>query len=92
MLDVLAKLGISGGIGFLIGLAVVSWIEPTTNGGADLLIVISVIACTTIGGIVSKLFGKKDKAASVQEPDKATKQENEINARVKTDPILPADR
>ena len=74
MLDIFAKLGASGGVGFIIGLAGVSWVEPTTNGGADLLIVISIIACMTIAGSASKLFGRRGKNVSNHEQDKATKQ------------------
>ena len=73
MLDIF-KLGVSGGVGFIIGLVVVSWVEPTTNDGADLLIVISIIVCVTIGGSASKFFGKRDKNVSNHEQDKATKQ------------------
>jgi hypothetical protein len=80
MLSALSKLGLSGGVGFLIGLAIVSWVEPTTNGGTALLIAISVIVCMTIGGIVSKLFGGNDKAAPKDEQDKAEKQETEGKA------------
>jgi len=76
MLDILAKLGTSGGVGFLIGLVIVSWVEPTTNGGADLLIVISVVVCMTIGGSVSKFFEKKDKGVSDHQQDKAIKQKS----------------
>jgi hypothetical protein len=57
VLETLAKLGLSGGMGFLLGLVAVWWVEPTTEGGIILLIVIFVIASTVIGGIVSHFFG-----------------------------------
>ena len=59
MLETIAKLGVSGGVGFLLGLVAVWWVEPTTGGGIVLLIVICVVASTVIGGIVSRLFGQK---------------------------------
>jgi hypothetical protein len=46
-------------IGFLIGLVLVWWIPTTTVGGAAILILIPIVFCTTVGGIVSALLGKK---------------------------------
>ena len=51
-------------IGFLIGLVLVWWIPTTTVGGAAILIVIPIVFCTTVGGIVSALLGKRDKNPS----------------------------
>ena len=59
VLEALAKLGVSGGIGFLLGLVAVWWVEPTTEGGIVLLIVIFAVAVTVIGGIVSRFKKKK---------------------------------
>jgi hypothetical protein len=59
MLETIGKLGIAGGIGFVIGMVTVLWVKPTTSGGTSILIVISVIVFTTIGGIVSALRGKR---------------------------------
>ena len=58
MVENLTKLGASGGVGFLLGLVAVWWVEPTTGGGVALLIAIFVIASMVIGGIVSRFFGK----------------------------------
>lgn len=55
MIDLFAKLGIRGGIGFLLGLAAVWWIAPTTAGGAVLLIAIFMIVFVIVGGLVVKL-------------------------------------
>jgi hypothetical protein len=63
MLDAVGKLGIGGGIGVIIGIVMVLWVEPTTNGGTAVLIIIPMILCTTIGGIVSALR-RKAKPAS----------------------------
>jgi hypothetical protein len=70
MLAVLAKLGISGGAGFLIGLGIVAWVQPTTHGGTGLLTMISVTVCVTIGGIGSKLFEKSKKGGGAEPPVK----------------------
>jgi hypothetical protein len=59
VLEILGKLGIGGGIGALIGLGMVVWVEPTTNGGVVLLIVISIIVCATITSILSKVLGAR---------------------------------
>jgi hypothetical protein len=58
MLDTIGKLGLGGGIGVIIGIAIVLWIQPTTNGGTAILIVIPIIVCTTIGGIASAFRGR----------------------------------
>jgi hypothetical protein len=77
--NALGKLGISGGIGFLIGLAIVTWVGPTTTGGTALLIAIPIALCTIIGGLISKLFGKKDKSHINDDQDEAERQGNERN-------------
>jgi hypothetical protein len=79
MLGALGKLGISGGIGFLLGLAIVSWVEPTTTGGIVLLIAIPVVLCTIIGGLISKLFGRNDDSSSNEGRGEAAKQADDGN-------------
>jgi hypothetical protein len=69
MLDLIGKLGIAGGFGFVIGIVMVLWVEPTTNGGTAILIVISVIVCATVGGIISALQAQ----AKPPEDDKSTR-------------------
>lgn len=54
------KLGVGGGVGFLLGLVAVWWVEPTTRGGVALLMVIFVVVSTVVGGIVSRFSGKKE--------------------------------
>jgi hypothetical protein len=58
-LELASKLGIGGGVGFLLGWLIVCWIEPATGGGVALLIILSVVLCSTIGGILSKIVGRK---------------------------------
>ncbi|MFZ0258355.1 MAG: hypothetical protein WAN46_22590 [Gammaproteobacteria bacterium] len=49
--------GIGGGVGFLLGLVAVWWVEPTTEGGTLLLVAIFVIASAVVGGIATSFFG-----------------------------------
>jgi len=55
------NLGVGAGLGALLGVALIWWIEPSNAGGKGLLLFISIAACTTVGGILSLLFGKKKK-------------------------------
>jgi hypothetical protein len=55
MLEIVTKLGISGGVGILIGLFAVWWVEPTTTGGAFILIFISVSLALTANGVLSNI-------------------------------------
>ena len=64
MLDVIAKLGIGGGVGFLLGLVAVWWIEPTTDEGTNLLIVIFIIVSMVVSGMVSRFLGRKKKTVA----------------------------
>jgi hypothetical protein len=56
--ELVGKLGIGGGIGFLIGLVLVSWVKPDT-GGMVLLILVPVIISMTIASIVTKIWSGK---------------------------------
>jgi hypothetical protein len=60
MLSVIRGLGVAGGIGVLIGIGLVFYIRPTENGGVGFLIALPTIICTTIGGIIVALRGKKE--------------------------------
>ena len=64
------KLGLGGGVGFLVGWLIVWWVEPTTNGGMGLLIIISVVFCATVAAIVSKVLGGKDENNQKAETEK----------------------
>jgi hypothetical protein len=61
MLSGIKRLSIAGGIGVLIGIGLVAYIRPTENGGVAILIAIPVIVCTTVGGMITALFRKKEK-------------------------------
>lgn len=54
--EVLARFAASGGIGFILGLVAVSWVEPTTAGGIVLLVAIVVIASVVVWELVSLLL------------------------------------
>ena len=51
MLELLAKLGVGGSVGVLIGLVAVAWIEPTEPEGKVLLIGICVIVSIAFGAL-----------------------------------------
>jgi dolichol kinase len=67
-LEVAGKLGIGGGIGFLLGWLIVWWVEPTTRGGIALLIVLPVVFCATVAGIVSKFLGGRERKTREGQP------------------------
>jgi hypothetical protein len=85
-LEIAGKLGIGGGIGFLFGWLVVWWVEPTTNGGTGLLIVISVVFWMTIVSIISKLFGSKDQKGVVDEETEKLKQNGRDQSQPSSQP------
>jgi hypothetical protein len=51
MIDLLSKLGVYGGVGFLLGLALVAWIRPLTAGGVVLVMAIAIVVCVVVGKI-----------------------------------------
>lgn len=51
MVDLLQRLGLSGFVGVLIGLAVVTWVAPKTTGGYALTIFICVGLNTAVASI-----------------------------------------
>ena len=53
----IGKLGIGGEVGFIIGVALVSWVGPETNGGTAILIIIPVVFGSTVSAIVTALLG-----------------------------------
>jgi uncharacterized membrane protein YfcA len=53
VIEAVAKLGVSGGIGALIGIVVVWWVEPTTTEGSVLLVVIAIVVSMVLDGIIS---------------------------------------
>jgi hypothetical protein len=72
------NLGVGGGLGALLGLFLIWWLEPSNAGGIGLLLFIPTVICTTIGGILS-LFCKKKVCKKNKEPgdkeDKSTSKE-----------------
>lgn len=56
-----AKLGIGGVIGLLVGLLLVAWVKPATQGGQAMLILICVTIGTALGTLVTAVFGNGGK-------------------------------
>ena len=71
MIETIAKLGLSGSVGVLIGVAAVWWVEPTTGQGAALLIAVSVTFSTAVGGLISYFVGSKEIRARSDKPGKS---------------------
>jgi ABC-type antimicrobial peptide transport system permease subunit len=59
ILGVIKGLGVSGGIGILLGVVFVSVVKPTTNGGVFLLIAIPTIFFLVVGGIIAAVRASK---------------------------------
>ena len=55
MADLSGKLGIGGGIGAIVGIALMIWVAPDTNPGRVVLVAVPALIGTTIGAIVSAL-------------------------------------
>ena len=68
MIEAIAKLGLGGSVGVLIGMLAVWWVEPTTGQGAALLVAISVIFSTAVGGLISYFVRSKEIRAGSDEP------------------------
>jgi len=58
MIERLIKLGGWGGLGFLIGILMVIWIEPSTFGGTALIVIVCTIVFTVIGLLISAIIAK----------------------------------
>ena len=71
MFTALKGLGLAGGLGFLVGLVLVSYIRPTEDGGVFLLIAIPTVLFSVVGSGVGWLTGKKAKSARGQTGDAA---------------------
>lgn len=65
----LSSLGFAGGAGILLGIALVVYIRPTELGGIIILLVLATVACTTIGGLIAALRGKKDAGRKLNDHD-----------------------
>ena len=54
------SLGGGGMLGVLLGIALVSWIEPDTQGGTGLIIAVSVLATSAAFVVGRMLFSNRD--------------------------------
>jgi uncharacterized membrane protein YccC len=69
MLNSLTHLGTAGCIGLMLGLFLVWWVQPLTDGGTGLLILICVALSTIVGGILSWALAQR--ASGTAKPRKA---------------------
>jgi hypothetical protein len=72
------NLSIGGGVGLLIGLALVWQIEPTEAGGIGLLVLIPIAICTALGGALSLGKNKRsDESGSKRTDDETSKDQTD---------------
>lgn len=64
MLESIKKLGPSGIVGVLVGIGLVIWIEPTTDAGIGIIIIVSVFVFLAAGAAIAALFRKNDEPRS----------------------------
>ena len=62
MLDAIKGFGLSGSLGLLLGILLVSYIKPTEDGGVAILILIPTVFFSICGSIIGWFIGKKDKS------------------------------
>jgi hypothetical protein len=56
------ELGLGGIVGLLLGIALVSWVQPRTTGGVGLILLVGVGVGTVVGGMwLASKRGRKDK-------------------------------
>lgn len=75
MFDIFKEIGVIGCIGAIIGLLIISWVNPTTPEGLGLIIGVCILVSIVISTTVSKIMTKsktKDSPTSAIE-DKKTK-------------------
>ena len=53
------ELGACGAAGALIGIALVIWIEPTTEGGVGVIIAVAILATMVVCGLAKLIFYRK---------------------------------
>ncbi len=54
----LGKLGVSGAVGILLGIAAILWIKPENAGGSALLIIICTALAIVVGAILKAILGR----------------------------------
>lgn len=55
----LKDLGATGAVGALIGIFLVMWIEPTTEGGMGLIVAVAILGTIVLFAIAKLLFFRK---------------------------------
>ncbi len=69
MIDVVKKLGPSGGLGVLAGLAMMWWVEPETTAGRVLLVAICIVVFGLVGGALAYWLGNSKAPEKNSEAD-----------------------
>jgi len=62
--DIVKEFGLGGLIGLLLGIGVVSWVEPTTTGGVGLILLVTIVLGTVVGGIRLRVMQGRNKVRS----------------------------
>jgi hypothetical protein len=52
------ELGIGGVVGLLLGIALLTWVQPRTTGGVGLILIVSIGMGTVVGAVWSAARGR----------------------------------
>ena len=66
-MEFIKELGIGGSIGLLVGIALVSWVEPATTGGIGLLLIVGTLVGMIVGGIWTGVRKGREKKGAEDE-------------------------
>jgi len=69
MIEGLSKIGLTGLIGFLLGLVLVSCLQPETPGGVGFTIVLAIVICYVIESLSRLLINKIRKRYVFGDPE-----------------------
>lgn len=58
MIERVMKLGGWGGFGFLLGILLVVWIEPSTFGGTAIIIIVCTLVFAVLGLLIAAIIAK----------------------------------
>jgi hypothetical protein len=58
MFELLKQHNVPGALGFLLGIALVAWIQPTTTAGVGLLILVSMLICIVLASVLRNFLPK----------------------------------
>ena len=58
MFELLKHNAVPGSLGFLLGIALVAWIQPDTTAGVGLLILVSMLICIVLASVIRNVLPK----------------------------------